>query len=132
MNLKLVLAAALFVSTGTFVAQAQHKTTVSKATATSSAAKAFQTKVNAFKAETDANKALLEFRALSTDMSDDLAKAKSGIAAANTDADKKTAMDKYTAKQTAMTEAMRLFKATSPNENKDAVVASLNKFGKTL
>ncbi len=90
MNLKLVLAAALFVSTGTFVAQAQTKTATAK-TATSTAAKAFEKKIAAFKAETNADKAGILYRELNTDMSTGLAQAKQGIVVAQTDAERTAA-----------------------------------------
>ena len=129
MNLKLVLAAALFVSTGTFVAQAQTKTAVSKAT-TSSAAKAFEQKINAYKAESDQDKATLKFRAMNTDMSAGMASAKSELAAATTDAQKEAANAKLNARMSAMNESMKLY-TTSPT-NKTAIAEALTKFAKTL
>src|ERR1700744_6083117 len=115
MNLKLVLAAALFISTGTFVAQAQTKTATAKM-ATSAAAKAFEQKINAYKAEQDPTKATLKFRAMTTDMSQSMASAKSEMAAATTDAQRTAATAKFNARMNAMNESMKLQGANSNNK----------------
>jgi hypothetical protein len=129
MKLKLVLAAALFMSTGTFVAQAQHRAAATK-NATASDSKAFTKKIDLFKAETDATKSSSIFNDLNFTMMKGVSDAKSEIVAATSDAQKTAANTKTSSRVNSMTEAVRLFKA-DPN-NKAGIAAALTKYAQTL
>jgi len=131
MNLKIALAAALMISGGTFVAQAQQKPATAKTSATSSsAAKAFEKKILSFKNETDAKSAAAYFESLTSDMISGIAATKSGLVAATNDAEKTKLTEQMNARVSASNTAIRLFD-TNPN-NKTAIVQALNEYAKTL
>lgn len=130
MNLKFALAAALFISGGTFVAQAQQKATNAKTTVTLSAAKAFEKQVNTFKNAPDANSSKANFETLKTEMINGISTSKAALVAATSDAQRNSFTDQMNARISASNNAIKLFN-TNPT-NKTAIIEALNQYAKTL
>jgi hypothetical protein len=130
MNLKFALAAALFISSGTFVAQAQQKATNAKTTVSLSAVKAFEKKINTFKNATDVNSSAANFETLKTEMINGISTSKAAMVSAASDAERNTITEQMNARISASNTAIQLFN-TNPN-NKAAIVEALNQYAKTL
>lgn len=132
MNLKIVIAAAILISGGSYVSQAQTKTGVSQSI-TQVTAKAFNSKVSAYQNEKDATKSATLLNELKQQMIAGMASLKTEIATAGPNGDKATLdklMKKNELRVQAMSEANKLSR-TNPVD-KLAVVSALKKYAATL
>jgi hypothetical protein len=132
MNLKIALAAVLLISGGSYVSNAQQKSTVSS-TSTVLTAKSFEKKVAAYQKEADATKSTALLAELNQEMVSGLTSLKSEIMAANNKGDKDTfekLMKKNDLRTAAFNETMKVSRTDA--SNKTAIVTGLKKYAQTL
>lgn len=131
MNLKIALAAVLLISGGSYVSDAQQKSTVSSSTVLT--AKSFEKKVAAYQKEADATKSAALLSELNQEMVGGLTSLKSEIMAANNNGDKETfdkLMKKNDLRTAAFNETMKVSRTDA--SNKTAIVSGLKKYAQTL